>query len=149
MKSVSQTIAGMNIGALAKRSGVPAKTIRYYESIGLIPKAKRTDGNYRVYDGRDLANLRFIHRARRLGFPVADVEKLLALWHDQRRPSAKVRELALSHVSEIDRKLEELQSIRRTLAHLAHCCRGDERPDCPILDDLAQETAQGEEAKSR
>ena len=124
-------------GILARRSGVPAKTIRYYESIGLIPKARRSDGNYRVYDERDLANLRFIHRARRLGFPVADVENLLALWHDQRRPSAKVRELALAHMEDIDRKPEELQSIRRTLAHLAHCCRGDERPDCPILDDLA------------
>ena len=128
----------MNIGTLAQRSGVPAKTVRYYESIGLIPRARRSEGNYRVYDERDLANLRFIHRARDLGFAVADVAKLLALWHDQRRPSAKVRELALAHIDDIDRKLAELQSIRRTLAHLAHCCRGDERPDCPILDDLAQ-----------
>ena len=128
----------MNIGTLAKRSGVPAKTIRYYEGIGLIPKARRSGGNYRTYDERDVATLRFIHRARSLGFPVADVEKLLALWRDQRRPSAKVRALALSHVAEIDRKLEELQSIRRTLTHLADCCRGDKRPDCPILDELAE-----------
>jgi MerR family copper efflux transcriptional regulator len=130
--------AGINIGRLAKLSGVPAKTIRYYEDIGLIPKARRSAGNYRVYDQRDLDSLRFIHRARGLGFSVADARKLLALWQDQRRSSAKVRDLALAHIDEIDRKLVELQSIRRTLAHLAHCCRGDERPDCPILDDLAQ-----------
>jgi len=130
--------SGINIGDLARRTRVPAKTIRYYEGIGLIPKARRSAGNYRTYDERDVATLRFIHRARRLGFAVADVEKLLALWRDQRRPSAKVRELALAHIAEIDGKLAELKSIRRTLAHLAHHCRGDERPDCPILDDLAQ-----------
>jgi MerR family transcriptional regulator, copper efflux regulator len=138
VKTDFHKLAAMNIGVLARRSGVPAKTIRYYESIGLIPPARRSDGNYRTYDERDVATLRFIHRARNLGFPVADVEKLLALWRDQRRSSAKVQELALAHVAEIDRKLAALQSIRRTLAHLAHCCRGDERPDCPILDDLAQ-----------
>ena len=138
MSTVPESLRGMNIGRLAARSGVPAKTIRYYEGIGLIPKARRSGGNYRTYDERDVATLRFIHRARRLGFPVADVEKLLALWRDQCRPSAKVRALALSHVAEIDRKLEELQSIRRTLTHLADCCRGDERPDCPSLDELAE-----------
>ena len=137
MSTVPESLRGMNIGRLAARSGVPAKTIRYYEGIGLIPKARRSGGNYRTYDERDVATLRFIHRARSLGFPVADVEKLLALWRDQCRPSAKVRALALSHVAEIDRKLKELQSIRRTLTHLADCCRGDERPDCPILDELA------------
>ncbi|HZT20577.1 MAG TPA: Cu(I)-responsive transcriptional regulator, partial [Dongiaceae bacterium] len=128
----------INIGRLARRTSVPAKTIRYYESIGLIPRARRSGGNYRTYGERDVTMLRFIHRARRLGFSVADVEKLLALWRDQRRPSAKVRELALAHIAEIDGKLAELQSIRRTLAHLAQSCRGDERPDCPILDDLAE-----------
>ena len=138
MKPGSELVAGMNIGQLAKLSGVPAKTIRYYEEIGLIPEARRSAGNYRVYDRRDLDSLRFIHRARGLGFSVADVQKLLALWRDQRRSSAKVRDLALAHIAGIDRKLVELQSIRRTLAHLAECCHGDERPDCPILEDLAQ-----------
>jgi Cu(I)-responsive transcriptional regulator len=137
MKPTADTSSGMNIGRLAKHSGVPAKTIRYYEGIGLIPMAPRSEGNYRTYSERDVATLRFIHRARRLGFSVTDVAKLLALRRDQRRPSAKVRELALAHVADIDRKLQELQSIRQTLAHLAQSCRGDERPDCPILEDLA------------
>ncbi len=138
MSAIQDASAVMNIGRLAIHSGVPAKTIRYYESIGLIPKAPRSGGNYRTYNERDVATLRFIQRARRLGFSVAEVQKLLALWRDQRRPSAKVRELALAHMAHIDRKLQELRSIRQTLAHLARACRGDERPDCPILEDLAE-----------
>ena len=129
----------MNIGAIAKRSGLPAKTIRYYESIGLIPPAVRSNGNYRTYSDRDLQILRFVQRARGLGFSVKDVGKLLALWQDRRRASAEVRRLAQDHLAEIDRKLEELKSMRRTLLHLIERCHGDDRPDCPILDDLAGE----------
>lgn len=127
----------MNIGKAASLSGVPAKTIRYYEEIGLIPKAARTEGGYRDYGEQDVEMLRFIHRARDLGFPVKDVSALLALWRDRSRSSAQVKELALKHVADIDVKIEELKSIRRTLMDLASRCQGDDRPDCPILDDLA------------
>ena len=131
-----------NIGTIAKRSGLPAKTIRYYESIGLIPPAARSEGNYRTYSELDLQTLRFVQRARGLGFSVKDVAKLLTLWQDRRRSSAEVRRLAQDHVGEIDRKIEELKGMRRTLVHLIERCRGDDRPDCPILDDLAGEKTQ-------
>lgn len=127
----------MNIGTIAKRSGLPAKTIRYYESIRLISPAMRSNGNYRTYSEHDLQTLRFVQRARGLGFSVKDVGKLLTLWQDRRRASAEVRRLALDHVAEIDRKLEELNGMRRTLVHLIERCHGNDRPDCPILDDLA------------
>lgn len=127
----------MNIGKAASLSGVPAKTIRYYEEIGLIPKAARTEGGYRDYTQQDVDILRFIHRARDLGFPVRDVSALLALWRDRSRSSSQVKDLALSHIADIDVKIEELRSIRRTLMDLASRCHGDDRPDCPILDDLA------------
>ena len=127
----------MNIGTIAKRSGLPAKTIRYYESIGLIPPALRSEGNYRTYSEHDLQTLKFVQRARGLGFSVKDVARLLALWQDRRRASAEVRRLAQQHVGEIDRKIEELKGLRRTLMHLVEQCHGDHRPDCPILDDLA------------
>jgi MerR family copper efflux transcriptional regulator len=127
----------MNIGRAAARSGVPAKTIRYYEEIGLIPKAARTDGGYRDYSDHDVEMLRFIHRARDLGFPVKDVAALLTLWRDLSRSSADVKKLALDHVADIDVKIDELRSIRRTLTDLATRCHGDDRPDCPILEDLA------------
>jgi len=131
----------MNIGTAAARSGVPAKTIRYYESIGLIPRAARTSGNYRDYDDTDLQTLRFIQRARRLGFPVKDVGSLLTLWRDRRRASADVKRLAETHIGEIDRRMEELRSMRRTLVHLVERCHGDDRPDCPIIEELAGEEA--------
>jgi MerR family copper efflux transcriptional regulator len=127
----------MNIGEAAAQSGVPAKTIRYYESIGLIRRAARTAGNYRDYDLVDLQTLRFIQRARKLGFPVKDVGALLALWRDKRRASGTVKRLAEGHIQEIDRRMEELKSMRRTLVHLTERCHGDDRPDCPILDELA------------
>jgi MerR family transcriptional regulator, copper efflux regulator len=127
----------MNIGAIAKRTGLPAKTIRYYESIGLIPPALRSEGNYRTYGEQDLQTLKFVQRARGLGFSVKDVSRLLTLWQDRRRASAEVRRLAQDHVVEIDRKIEELKGMRRTLTHLIERCHGDSRPDCPILDDLA------------
>ena len=127
----------MNIGTAAAKSGIPAKTIRYYESIGLIPAAQRTEGNYRDYDDRDLETLRFIQRARRLGFPVKDVGNLLTLWRDRSRASSDVKHLAQHHVAEIDRRMEELLTMRRTLLHLVERCHGDDRPDCPILEGLA------------
>jgi len=127
----------MNIGEVAGKSGVPAKTIRYYEDIGLIPLARRSESGYRDYDERDLATLRFVQRARSLGFPVKDVGALLALWHDNSRASAEVKRLAADHVDKIDHKLSELRSMRHTLIDLIERCHGDDRPDCPILDDLA------------
>ena len=127
----------MQIGTVSERSGVPAKTIRYYESIGLIAQAPRTGGGYRDYDERDVATLRFIQRARSLGFSVSEVGDLLALWRDQGRASAQVKRLAERHVEDIDRKVAELRGMRATLVDLIERCHGDERPDCPILDDLA------------
>ena len=127
----------MNIGDVAERSGLPAKTIRYYEEIGLIPRAARTDGGYRDYSEQDVQMLRFIHRSRALGFPVKDVAELLALWRDRSRSSAQVKELALHRIADIDTKIAELRSIRQTLTDLATRCHGDDRPDCPILEDLA------------
>lgn len=127
----------MNIGTAAKRSGVPAKTIRYYEGVGLIPSAGRTAAGYRVYSDADVETLRFIHRARALGFSVREVAALLALWQDRTRASADVRALALDHVAGIDARIAELQDMRRTLMALVDRCAGDGRPDCPILDGLA------------
>ncbi len=127
----------MQIGAVAEKSGVPPKTIRYYESVGLIEQAGRTAAGYRVYDGRDIETLRFIQRARGLGFSVSEVADLLALWRDTKRHSAEVKGLAKAHVQDIDRKIAGLQGMRHTLTHLIERCHGDERPDCPILDDLA------------
>lgn len=139
----------MNIGEAATRSGVPAKTIRYYESISLIPRAARTSGNYRDYDDHDLQTLRFIQRARKLGFAVRDVAALLTLWRDKRRASSTVKRLAEGHIGEIDRRMDELKSMRRTLVHLIERCHGDERPDCPIIDELAGEHARHEKRAPR
>ncbi|MFQ6018289.1 MAG: Cu(I)-responsive transcriptional regulator [Kiloniellaceae bacterium] len=127
----------MQIGTASEISGVPAKTIRYYESIGLIEAAERTAAGYRVYGDHDVQTLRFIQRARSLGFSVSDVAHLLALWRDTRRASSQVKVLAQNHVARIDRKIEELRGMRETLVHLIERCHGDERPDCPILADLA------------
>ena len=135
----------MQIGPVAKRSGVPAKTIRYYEEIGLIAKPERTAGGYRAYDEQDVDILRFANRARGLGFSIKDVRNLLALYQDRERASADVKSIALEHVEEINSKIEELDSMRRTLLHLADKCQGGERPDCPILDELAHGSAEGGE----
>ena len=126
-----------NIGDAARLTGVSAKMIRHYESIGLIPRAGRTVGNYRVYSENDLHTLRFIQRARSLGFSMKQIGELLSLWQNRSRASASVRKLALEHVDELERKIGELQGMANTLRHLAHECRGDARPECPILDDLA------------
>ena len=127
----------MNIGEAAAQSGLPPKTIRYYESIGLIEEAPRTDGGYRSYSDTDIQFLRFIHRARSLGFSVEHVSGLLALYRDRDRASADVRALARDHLAEVERKIGELATIRDTLETLIDRCHGDDRPDCPILDDLA------------
>lgn len=127
----------MNIGQAADRSGVTPKTIRYYESVGLIEAAPRSDNGYRDYGVDDVETLRFISRARGLGFTVAEVRALLSLYHDRERASAEVKAMTQAHIRDIDRKVAELDAMRSTLQHLVDCCAGDARPDCPILDDLA------------
>lgn len=136
----------MHIGTVADRAGIPSKTIRYYESIGLIPQAPRSAGGYRRYAERDLHTLRFIQRARGLGFSVKEVSALLMLWRDDRRASADVKALSERHVADIDRKITELRAMRRTLVDLIDRCHGDHRPDCPILDDLAEHGFAGRES---
>ena len=126
-----------NIGEAARESGVSAKMIRHYESLGLLPLARRTIAGYRIYEQNDVHVLRFIRRARDLGFSIKDVEQLLALWQNRRRASADVRRVAQAHIRELNQKIAELQGMKRTLEHLVQHCHGDHRPDCPILDDLA------------
>jgi Cu(I)-responsive transcriptional regulator len=127
-----------SIGRAAELSGVSAKMIRHYESLGLIPKASRTAADYRVYSEADLHTLRFIRRARNLGFSIEEIADLLALWRNRRRASAAVRKLAVRHIADLDRRISELASMRETLAKLATRCHGDDRPECPILDDLGR-----------
>ena len=126
----------MNIGQAARESGLTAKMIRYYESIGLLPAAGRSDSGYRRYGEQDLHVLAFIKRSRDLGFSLEEVGKLLALWQDRERASADVKALALAHVDELNRKIAELSALRDTLSDLVQHCQGDHRPDCPILRDL-------------
>jgi MerR family copper efflux transcriptional regulator len=127
-----------SIGKAAELSGVTPKMIRHYESLELIPKAARTAGDYRVYTQADIHTLRFIRRARTLGFAIEEIGTLLGLWRNQRRTSEQVKRLALKHVAELDTKIAELQSMRGALAELAKNCHGDTRPECPILDDLGR-----------
>jgi Cu(I)-responsive transcriptional regulator len=127
----------MNIGQAASESGVSAKMIRYYESIGLIEPAARTGAGYRVYSEADVHTLRFIRRARDLGFSVEQISNLLALWRDRSRASAEVKRIALEHVEELERRMRELADVSETLRHLARTCHGDDRPDCPILNELS------------
>lgn len=126
----------MKIGQASGASSVSQRMIRHYEKIGLISEAPRRDSGYRDYDQRDIHTLRFIGRARDLGFPIEDIRLLLALWTDRERSSADVKKLALSRVSELRQRLAVLQNMCRTLEHLAESCHGDDRPDCPILDGL-------------
>jgi len=128
----------MNIGEAARASGVTAKMIRYYESVGLLNPVGRTSSGYRMYGDQEVHALRFVRQARRLGFLVEDIRKLLALWQDRSRASAEVKSIALEHVAELDRRIAELTEMRDTLSHLAAHCHGDTRPDCPILDNLSQ-----------
>ena len=126
-----------NIGQAAKQSGVSAKMIRHYESLGLLPAVQRTDAGYRQYGDKQIHTLRFIRRARTLGFSMAEISELLKLWQNQQRASADVKRIAQAHVADLERRIAEMQAMRQTLAQLADCCAGDDRPDCPILSGLA------------
>ena len=131
----------MNIGRLAQLTGVSAKMIRHYEEIGLISRASRTMSGYRMYTDNDVHTVRFVRRARDLGFSTKEIAGLLGLWRDRRRPSSKVKVLAEEQIRDLEQRLLQMQSIKATLEHLVHCCRGDDRPECPILDALAAPSA--------
>ena len=126
----------MNIGEASRSSGVSAKMIRYYEESGLIPAAGRTGSGYRTYGPKEVQILRFVRRARDLGFPMEKVADLLALWRDRDRASADVKRLAQDQIAALDHRIREMEAMKATLTHLAHACAGDMRPDCPILEDL-------------
>jgi Cu(I)-responsive transcriptional regulator len=128
----------MNIGQAAAASGVTAKMIRHYEESGLIRAARRTAANYRSYSDTDVHVLRFIKRARALGFSMADIKTLLSLWQDKSRPSSAVKRIARTHIDELERRIAELKAMARTLEHLVHHCHGDHRPACPIIEELAK-----------
>jgi MerR family copper efflux transcriptional regulator len=133
----------MNIGDAAKATGISAKMIRHYESVRLVAAAARTDAGYRQYTQADVHTLRFIRHARDLGFAITEISELVSLWHDRSRPSRQVKALASAHIQALDEKARELLAMKATLEHLVHCCRGDDRPECPILASLADdETAQ-------
>ena len=127
----------MNIGQAAAASGVSAKMIRHYEDVGLLPAAKRNDAGYRRYDDNDVHTLRFVRHARDLGFSIAAISRLVSLWQDRGRPSREVKALAQAHIEALELKARELLAMKTTLEHLVHCCHGDDRPDCPILESLA------------
>lgn len=129
--------APLDIGGCARATGIPAKTIRYYESIGLLPPAKRAGNGYRRYSETEIETLRFVRRARDLGFSLGEIAKLLALWRDRNRTSADVKALALEHARALDERIAKLASMRKTVLELAQRCHGDHRPDCPILADMA------------
>ncbi len=135
----------MNIGQAAAASGVSAKMIRNYEEVGLLPAAQRTDSGYRQYGAADVETLRFIRHARDLGFSLQTVGQLVGLWHDRGRPSREVKALALQHIQELDKKANELLAMKAALEHLVHGCKGDDRPECPIIESLASEVPCGED----
>ena len=135
---MAETTLSLNIGEAARRSGVSAKMVRHYESLGLLPQVHRTESGYRQYGEREVHTLRFIRRARDLGFSMAEIAELLKLWQNRRRSSHEVHRIAQRHVTELTRKLEEMEAMRRTLQHLIDCCHGDEWPDCPILEELGE-----------
>lgn len=126
----------MKIGDAASASGVSARMIRHYEGVGLLPAASRTDSGYRVYSGKDLDRLRFIRHSRDLGFSLEQISELLGLWQNHQRSSRRVKELTQAHIAMLDKKLKELQQIKASLEHLANSCKGDDHPDCPIIDSL-------------
>lgn len=127
----------VNIGEAAQLSGISAKMLRHYEGLGLLGTVARTDSGYRLYTRNDVHTLQFIKRARDLGFSMADIAELVGLWLDRQRSSAKVKQVAQRHVLALQTRIAQLQAMERSLVHLTTCCHGDDRPDCPILDDLA------------
>ena len=132
----------MNIGEAAKGSGVSAKMIRHYESVGLFAQTQRTESGYRQYTDKEVSTLRFIRQSRDLGFSIEQIRELLGLWQNRRRPSRQVKALAQAHIQELEEKLQELRAMKATLEHFVECCHGDERPDCPIIETLAQENTE-------
>ena len=128
----------VNIGDAAKLSGVSPKMVRHYESLGLLPAVARTDNGYRQYSEAEVHTLRFIKRSRDLGFSMGEIGELVGLWQNRRRASASVRRIAQKHADELAQKIAAMQEMQKTLRHLIHCCHGDERPECPILEDLAR-----------
>ena len=130
-------MSALNIGEAAQRSGVSAKMIRHYEDLGLLRKIARTASGYRQYSDADIHSLRFIRRARDLGFGMKEIESLLGLWQNRKRASKDVKRIALARIEDLQRRIDEMQTMKRALEQLAHCCHGDARPECPILDDLA------------
>jgi len=128
----------VTIGEAAQRSGVSARMVRHYEGLGLLPEVARTESGYRQYDDADIHTLRFIKRSRDLGFSMEEIAELVGLWHNRRRASSSVKRIAEKHLGELEQRIADMQSMRNTLAHLVHCCHGDARPDCPILDDLGK-----------
>lgn len=127
----------MTIGAAAKASGVSAKMIRHYEQVGLLPSPTRSEAGYRLFTPAEVSTLGFIRQARDLGFSIAQIGELVGLWQNRKRPSRMVKALAQAHIEELEQKVQDLQRMKATLEHLVHCCHGDERPDCPILDSLS------------
>lgn len=127
----------LNIGEAATQSGVSAKMIRHYETLGLLSGVVRRDNGYRQYGERDIHTLQFIKRARDLGFSMAEIAALVGLWQNRRRTSASVKRIAQAHADDLARRIEAMQAMQQTLTHLIHCCHGDHRPECPILEDLA------------
>jgi MerR family copper efflux transcriptional regulator len=132
--------AAMNIGQAAAASGVSAKMIRHYEQVGLFPEPHRTDAGYRQYSEREVHTLRFIRSARDLGFSIQQIGELVGLWQNRRRPSRQVKALAQAHINELEQKTRELLAMKSTLEHLVDCCHGDDRPECPILEQLAMQS---------
>lgn len=131
----------VSIGDAAQRAGVSARMVRHYESLGLLPAVARTDSGYRQYGPADVHTLRFIRRSRDLGFSMEEIATLLGLWQDQGRASSQVKRIAQRHITELGERIAAMQAMQRTLQTLVHCCHGDDRPDCPILDDLAAQPA--------
>ncbi|GAA4430308.1 Cu(I)-responsive transcriptional regulator [Acidovorax lacteus] len=141
MAASHPTTTPVAIGVAAQRAGISARMVRHYEALGLLPGVARTDSGYRQYTAADVHTLQFIRRARDLGFSMDEIAELLALWRNRRRSSASVKRIAQAHIEDLDQRIAAMQAMQRSLQALVACCQGDDRPDCPILDDLATGSA--------